>query len=188
MLLVATLAVVTLSICHQKRIFWLPICHWNLFAPKGAWNVLLKGLFTCHWNSTWFRGALFSRQADRNVVSKLSGGNICWCHVLLDTRMTCFLVVSENGHGGSKSVGVKLFGTKDAETFQWFLVAVKAWNRQLQSVRMTIAGEDTKKQQVVEKQSRWSGLHVFASHMLQAFYWLVSFLKLSITRGDDGVC
>ncbi|KAH8025880.1 hypothetical protein HPB51_013585 [Rhipicephalus microplus] len=60
----------------------------------------------------------------------------CWPEVifidatykLLETRMSCFLVIIENGNGESEIVAVGLFSTEDADTLRWFFEEFKDLN------------------------------------------------------------
>ncbi|KAH9364987.1 hypothetical protein HPB48_015965 [Haemaphysalis longicornis] len=60
----------------------------------------------------------------------------CWLEVifidatykLLETRMSCFLVIIENSNGESEIVAVGLFAAEDAHTLRWFFEVFKDLN------------------------------------------------------------
>nr|XP_037280279.1 uncharacterized protein LOC119173576 [Rhipicephalus microplus] len=117
----------------------------------------------------------------------------CWPEVifidatykLLETRMSCFLVIIENGNGESEIVAVGLFSTEDADTLRWFFEEFKDLNPSWNSVRVTMADKDVKERPVIKELFPSSALHICAFHVLQAFRREVSVQKLGITKAEQ---
>ncbi|KAH7962502.1 hypothetical protein HPB52_016536 [Rhipicephalus sanguineus] len=73
---------------------------------------------------------------------------------LLETRMSCFLIVVEDGNGESEIVAVGLFMTEDGETLKWFFEVFKALNSKWDSIKVTMADKDIKERHVAARQER----------------------------------
>ncbi|KAH8040566.1 hypothetical protein HPB51_011394 [Rhipicephalus microplus] len=104
---------------------------------------------------------------------------------LLETRMACFLVITENSNGESEIVSVGLFATEDAATLRSFVEASKSLNPKWDSVRVTMADKDVKERSVVKELFPSSAVHICSFHTLQAFRREVSVTKLGITKGEQ---
>ncbi|KAH8041822.1 hypothetical protein HPB51_018616 [Rhipicephalus microplus] len=118
---------------------------------------------------------------------------LCWPEVifidatykLLETRMSCFLVIIENGNEESEIVAVGLFSIEDADKLHWFFEEFKDLNVSWNSVRITMVDKDVKERSVIRELFPSSALRICAFHALQAFHREVSEQKLGITKSEQ---
>lgn len=101
---------------------------------------------------------------------------------LLETRMSCFLMLVEDGNGESEIVAVGLFGVEDGDTLRWFFNVFKELNKSWNSVKITMADKDLKERRIVTELLPQSSLHICAFHTLQTFRREISVQKLGITK------
>ncbi|KAH9372828.1 hypothetical protein HPB48_021549 [Haemaphysalis longicornis] len=104
---------------------------------------------------------------------------------LLETRMSCFLVIVEDGNGESEIVAAGLFATEDGDTLRWFFDVFKELNPSWDAIRIVMADKDWKERKVVTELLPQASLHICAFHTLQTFRREVSVRKLGISKPEQ---
>ncbi|KAH9380741.1 hypothetical protein HPB48_008877 [Haemaphysalis longicornis] len=88
---------------------------------------------------------------------------------LLETRMSCFLVIVEDGNGDSKIVAAGLFATEEGDALWWFFDVFKELNPNWDAIQIVMADKDWKERKVVTELLSQASLHICAFHTLQTF-------------------
>lgn len=104
---------------------------------------------------------------------------------LLETQMSCFRVIVEDGNGESEIIAVGLFGSEDGDTLRWFLNVFKELNKSWAAARIVMADKDLKERQVVTELLPQASLHICAFHTLQTFRREISIQKLGILKPEQ---
>ncbi|KAL1429649.1 hypothetical protein MTO96_015917 [Rhipicephalus appendiculatus] len=104
---------------------------------------------------------------------------------LLETRMSCFLVIVEDGNGESEIVAVGLFSTEDGDTLKWFFEVFTAVNGKWDSIKVTMADKDIKERHVVREVLPKSSLQICEFHTLRTFRRELSLQKMDISKAQQ---